>query len=106
MADKLFGFLAKSAAILTLGLLFGILASLVVGAWPAITEYGLGFLTSTTWDPVENASLLPWLSATALLHIGGQDRAEHHQTPHAVHDGGHGSQQFDGGAQRAFEPGR
>ena len=54
MADKLFGFLAKSAAILTLGLLFGILASLVVGAWPAITEYGLGFLTSTTWDPVKN----------------------------------------------------
>ena len=54
MADKLFGFLAKSAAILTLGLLFGILASLVVGAWPAITEYGLGFLTSTTWDPVRN----------------------------------------------------
>ena len=54
MADKLFGFLAKSAAILTLGLLFGILASLVVGAWPAIVEYGLGFLTSTTWDPVRN----------------------------------------------------
>ncbi len=54
MADKLFGFLAKSAAILTLALLFGILASLVVGAWPAITEYGLGFLTSTTWDPVRN----------------------------------------------------
>ena len=54
MADKLFGFLAKSAAVLTLALLFGILASLVVGAWPAITEYGLGFLTSTTWDPVLN----------------------------------------------------
>ena len=54
MADKLFGFLAKSAAVLTLALLFGILASLVVGAWPAITEYGLGFLTSTTWDPVKN----------------------------------------------------
>ena len=54
VADKLFGLLAKSSAILTLGLLFGILASLVVGAWPAITEYGLGFLTSTTWDPVRN----------------------------------------------------
>jgi phosphate transport system permease protein len=23
-----------------------------VGAWPAIAKYGLGFLTSTTWDPV------------------------------------------------------
>lgn len=54
MADKLFGILAKGAAILTLALLFGILASLVVGAWPAIQEYGLGFLTRTTWDPVKN----------------------------------------------------
>jgi phosphate transport system permease protein len=40
------------AALLTLGLLVAILGSLVVGAWPAITKYGLGFLTSTTWDPV------------------------------------------------------
>jgi phosphate transport system permease protein len=29
-----------------------ILGSLFVGAWPAIAKYGLGFLTSTTWDPV------------------------------------------------------
>ena len=54
VADKLFGMVAKGAAFLTLALLFGILASLVVGAWPAIQEYGLGFLTSTTWDPVKN----------------------------------------------------
>ena len=54
VADKLFGMVAKGAAFLTLALLFGILASLVVGAWPAIQEYGLGFLTSTTWDPVQN----------------------------------------------------
>jgi phosphate transport system permease protein len=25
----------------------------LVGAWPAIAKYGLGFLTSTTWDPVQ-----------------------------------------------------
>ena len=52
VADKLFGWLAKGAALLTLALLIGILGSLVVGAWPAIAQYGLGFLTSTTWDPV------------------------------------------------------
>jgi phosphate transport system permease protein len=45
---------AKGARWLTLGLLFAILASLVVGAWPAIEKYGLGFLTSTVWDPVNN----------------------------------------------------
>ena len=54
VADKLFGWLAKGAALLTLALLIGILGSLVIGAWPAIAKYGLGFLTSTTWDPVLN----------------------------------------------------
>ena len=37
---------------MTLSLLVAILGSLFVGAWPAIAKYGLGFLTSTTWDPV------------------------------------------------------
>ena len=31
-----------------------ILLSLLIGAAPAINEFGLGFLTSTVWDPVEN----------------------------------------------------
>ncbi|WP_374665532.1 phosphate ABC transporter permease PstC [Ramlibacter sp.] len=52
LMDRLFGWAAKAAAILTLSLLLGILASLVVGAWPAISKYGLSFLTSTVWDPV------------------------------------------------------
>jgi phosphate transport system permease protein len=54
MADKLFGWAAKGAALLTLALLIGILLSLVVGAWPAIDKFGLGFLTSSVWDPVKN----------------------------------------------------
>ena len=54
LADRLFGLLARGAALLTLALLLGILASLVVGAWPAIEKYGLGFLTSSVWDPVQN----------------------------------------------------
>jgi len=53
MADRIFGFLAKGAALLTLALLFAILLSLTVSAWPAISKYGLGFLTSTKWDPVQ-----------------------------------------------------
>ncbi len=51
--DRLFGWAAMGAALLTLGLLVAILGSLVAGAWPAIGKYGLGFLTSTTWDPVQ-----------------------------------------------------
>ena len=52
MADRIFGWLAKGAVLFTLGLLIAILASLTLSAWPAIDKYGLGFLTSTTWDPV------------------------------------------------------
>jgi phosphate transport system permease protein len=53
-ADVLFSALAHGAAWLTLALLFGILGSLVVGAAPAIREFGLGFLWSSDWDPVQN----------------------------------------------------
>ena len=52
LADRLFGWTARAAALLTLALLAGILVSLLIGAWPAIEKYGLGFFTSTTWDPV------------------------------------------------------
>ena len=53
IADRIFGWLAKAAACLTLGLLIAILASLAIGAWPAISKYGFGFMLSTTWDPVK-----------------------------------------------------
>ncbi|MBC5783346.1 phosphate ABC transporter permease PstC [Ramlibacter sp. USB13] len=52
VVDRLFGWTARAAALLTLALLLGILVSLVIGAWPAIQAYGPGFFTSTTWDPV------------------------------------------------------
>ena len=54
LIDKLFGVAAFAAACLTLLLLFGILISLLIGAWPAIDAYGLSFLTRTVWDPVKN----------------------------------------------------
>jgi phosphate transport system permease protein len=53
LADAVFGWLAKGAAWLTLSLLAGILLSLLLGAWPAIEKYGLGFLTRSVWDPVQ-----------------------------------------------------
>ena len=54
MADRIFGWLAKGAAIGTLCLLVAILISLTISAWPAISKFGLSFLTSTVWDPVQN----------------------------------------------------
>jgi len=53
-ADRLFAALALSAALLTLALLVGIIVSLLIGAAPAIQEYGLSFLVRTEWDPVQN----------------------------------------------------
>lgn len=51
--------LAAAWMFLTLGI--------ALGAWWAYTELGWGGWWS--WDPVENAALMPWLAATALLHM-------------------------------------
>ncbi len=53
VADRVFGWLAKAAALFTLGMLVAILVSLTISAWPAIDKYGLNFLVNTTWDPVQ-----------------------------------------------------
>ena len=52
--DTLFSVLAHAAAWLTLALLAGILASLFISASPAIKEYGLSFLWTKEWDPVQD----------------------------------------------------
>lgn len=39
---------------------------IVIGAWWAYVELGWGGYWA--WDPVENASLMPWVTATAFLH--------------------------------------
>lgn len=54
LGDRLFGALACGAALLTLGLLLAIMVTLLLGAWPAIHEYGLSFLTRSVWDPVQD----------------------------------------------------
>ena len=39
---------------------------ILIGAWWAYVELGWGGYWA--WDPVENASLIPWLTGTAFLH--------------------------------------
>jgi cytochrome c-type biogenesis protein CcmF len=41
-------------------------AGILLGAWWAYVELGWGGYWA--WDPVENASLIPWLTCTAFLH--------------------------------------
>jgi phosphate transport system permease protein len=54
LMDRLFAWGARGAAVLTLGLLIGILVALTIGAWPSIQKHGLGFLVNAQWDPVQN----------------------------------------------------
>ena len=53
-ADRAFSIVARIAALFTLSILAAIIASLVIGAWPAIERYGLSFLWRAEWDPVKN----------------------------------------------------
>jgi cytochrome c biogenesis factor len=47
-------------------------AGIALGSWWAYYELGWGGWWF--WDPVENASLMPWLVGTALLHSAGRGR--------------------------------
>lgn len=51
--DAAFAHLTRLCALLVFSLLAAILVSLVVGSRPALEKFGLGFLTSAAWDPVQ-----------------------------------------------------
>ncbi|MES2341965.1 MAG: phosphate ABC transporter permease subunit PstC [Pseudomonadota bacterium] len=50
--DPIFRFACLAAATALLAALAGIVLSLAIGGWPAFQKFGLGFFTSTTWNPV------------------------------------------------------
>ena len=50
--DAIFQALTRSCALLVLLLLGAVIASLVIGAWPALGTFGFGFLTNQHWNPV------------------------------------------------------
>ncbi len=52
--ERAFEFLCFFAATLLLAALGGVLISLVIGGWPAFAKFGLGFITTSTWDPVND----------------------------------------------------
>ncbi|GJE70632.1 phosphate ABC transporter permease subunit PstC [Methylorubrum podarium] len=49
-ADRLFHGASYAAALFVLLVLAGILGSIIYGAWPAFSEFGFGFLTSSAWN--------------------------------------------------------
>jgi phosphate transport system permease protein len=54
MQDRLFLLVTFAFAATVLIVLLGILISLVVEAWPALGEFGFGFLTGTRWSPTDD----------------------------------------------------
>ena len=50
--DALFAAITRAAAVFVLCLLGAVFVSLVIGAAPALQTFGLGFLTSQSWNPV------------------------------------------------------
>ncbi len=52
--DFLFHKLTFSFALMVLLVLMGIIVSLVINAWPAMQEFGLAFVTTVEWDPVND----------------------------------------------------
>lgn len=70
MGDNTFRILTFSAALLVLIVLLAIIGSLLIGAWPAIAKFGLGFLGNSAWNPPkEDFGALPAIYGTLLTSI-------------------------------------
>ncbi len=65
--DRVFSGLTLVLALAIVAILIGLIGVLIIDAWPAITKFGISFLTSSTWDPVrEIFGALPSIYGTIL----------------------------------------
>src|ERR687889_685315 len=68
--DIAFRQLTRAAAMFVLLLLSGIIVSLFIGSWPALSTFGPGFLVSERWNPVtENFGALAPIYGTLVTSI-------------------------------------
>ncbi len=49
--DPIFEILCFTAATTLLVALGGVIVALAIGGWPALSKFGIGFVTGSTWDP-------------------------------------------------------
>jgi phosphate transport system permease protein len=52
LGDAAFRHLTRAAAVAVLVILGGIIVALILGAWPALRQFGLGFVVTGSWNPV------------------------------------------------------
>ena len=53
LQDRAFFWLTFGSAVIVVALLLGIIASLLIGAWPALSTFGPGFVATERWSPVK-----------------------------------------------------
>ena len=51
--DRVFFWLTLASASLVVALLIGVIVSLFIGAWPALSTFGLNFITTERWSPAK-----------------------------------------------------
>ena len=51
--DRIYFWLTLPSAVLVVVMLLGVMASLIIGAWPALSKFGLGFIWTERWSPVK-----------------------------------------------------
>jgi phosphate transport system permease protein len=72
LGDSIFSNLTLICGLLVMAVLLGLLVVLTIDAFPAITKFGLSFLTSSIWDPVkEQFGALPAVYGTLLSSVIG-----------------------------------
>ena len=69
--DRIYHVLIKAIVGVVLAIFAGVFTVVVVGAWPAVKRFGLGFLIHTGWDPVHlDFGALPFIVGTVLVAFG------------------------------------
>jgi phosphate transport system permease protein len=67
LGDAIFRALTRAASIMVLMILGGVIVSLLIGALPALSAFGFGFLIDQRWNPVtEKFGALPAIYGTLL----------------------------------------
>jgi phosphate transport system permease protein len=72
LSDRTFPKLTLIFALVVVAILVGTLIVLGIDAWPAIQKFGIGFLSSSTWDPVKGEyGALPAIFGTVVTSLIG-----------------------------------
>lgn len=68
--ERFFRGIVLSAVMIVSVLLLAMVISLVIRSWPSIKEFGFGFFTGSTWDPVTGEfGALPFIVGTLMTSI-------------------------------------